>query len=145
MTMTRVRHRRLRRLLMGSAATLALSLPLPVAHAADVVIANGQSGALGVLTTGDAILVGAGTSGALDVEPGSVLTLNTIDASTAARLELGNGGSGVLNLTGGTIRFNIAASSAPAPTAIGRLWVGGGIGNTTGGTGTFNMTSGLLE
>ncbi|MDO9488637.1 MAG: autotransporter-associated beta strand repeat-containing protein, partial [Sphingomonadaceae bacterium] len=143
--MTRAGNRRVRRLLLGSAATLALSLPLPVAHAADVVIANGQVGALGVLTTGDAILVGAGTSGTLDVAPGSVLTLNTTDASTAARLELGNGGSGILNLTGGTIRFNIAASSAPAPTAIGRLWVGGGIGNTTGGTGTFNMTSGLLE
>ncbi len=145
MTRARAGHRRIRRLLQGSAATLALSLPLPAAHAADVVIANGQSGALGVLTTGDAILVGAGTSGTLDVAPGSVLTLNTTDASTAARLELGNGGSGILNLTGGTIRFNIAASSAPAPTAIGRLWVGGGIGNTTGGTGTFNMTSGLLD
>jgi autotransporter-associated beta strand protein len=145
MTTARARSRRVSRLLPGSVATLALSLPLPVAHAADVVIANGQSAALGVLTTGDAILVGAGTSGTLDVAPGSVLTLNTTDASTAARLELGNGGSGILNLTGGTIRFNIAASSAPAPTAIGRLWVGGGIGNSTGGTGTFNMTSGLLD
>lgn len=139
------RRRVTRRLLLGSAAMLALSLPLPVAHAADVTVAGGETRSLGLLTTGEAILVGAGTSGTLNVAPGSTLTLNTSDASTAARLELGNGGSGVLNLTGGTIRFNIAASSAPAATAIGRLWVGGGIGNSAGGTGAVNMTSGLLD
>jgi len=139
------RSRLARRLLLGSTAIMALALPPPAAQAADVTVAGGEARSLGVLTTGEAILIGAGSAGTVNVVTGSTLTLNTSDASTAARIEIGNGGSGILNLSGGTIRFNIAASGAPAATANGRLWVGGGVGNTAGGTGTVNMTAGLLD
>ncbi len=57
--------------------------------------------------------------------------MSTTDGSTASRIELGNGGNGTVNISGGTVTFNIAGS---ASADIGRLWVGGGIGNTTGGT-----------
>ncbi|MFC3712995.1 autotransporter-associated beta strand repeat-containing protein [Sphingoaurantiacus capsulatus] len=132
-----------RRLLLGSTALLAWASP--AVRAADIVVTNGQTLAPVTLTTSEAVRVGAGSSGTLNLATGSLLTIDTTHGSTAGRLELGDGGSGILNLSGGTIRFNIAASPSAGSTAVGRLWVGGGPTNTTGGTGIVTMTGGLID
>ncbi|MEW9573830.1 autotransporter domain-containing protein [Rhodanobacter sp. Si-c] len=122
---------------------MALS-PLPVL-ANDLVVSNGQTLALGSLTTSDAVLVGNGSAGTLDLGAGSNLVLNTTNESTVSRIEIGNGGSGVLNLSGGSITFNIANGSPATATSIGHIWVGGGANNTSGGSGALNMTSGVIQ
>lgn len=86
----------------------------------------------------------AGGDATLTLQSGSVLTLNTTSGSSAGRLEIGNGGTGTLNIDGGTIQVNLADTSTAPGTSIGRIWVGGGATNTTGGDGTVNMTGGEL-
>ena len=104
------------------------------------------------LTTSGAILAGtgAGVTGTVVIANGGVVTMNTTDASTASRIELGNGGTGALVVhEGGSLIFNIANSTPSeaggAATSIGRIWVGGGLGNTTGGTGTLTMDGGTIK
>lgn len=80
----------------------------------------------------------------LTLQSGSALTLNTTSGSPLGRLEIGNGGTGTLNISGGTIQVNLADTSTAPGASIGRIWVGGGNSNTTGGTGTVNMTGGGL-
>lgn len=80
----------------------------------------------------------------LTLQSGSVLTLNTTSGSSLGRIEIGNGGTGTLTLSGGTIQVNLADTSTAPGTSIGRIWVGGGATNTTGGTGTVDMTDGEL-
>jgi outer membrane autotransporter protein len=113
-------------------------------HADDITINGGSSANAGGAATSGAVLVGAGNSGTLNVHAGDSLTLNTTDGSTASRIELGNGGTGTMNIDGGTVTVNIA-NGASAGTSIGRIWVGGGASGTAGGSGTLNLSSGTLQ
>lgn len=142
--LTRHRRRRLHEC-MAMLYGISMLAAIPSATlATDIVVAGGNTANAGNATTSDAVLVGSGGSGTLNVLAGDSLTLNSTDGSTASRIELGNGGTGTLNIDGGTVTVNIADGSSAA-TSIGRIWVGGGARNTAGGNGTLNMSSGILQ
>jgi len=86
----------------------------------------------------------ADADAALTLQSGSLLTVNTTSGSSLGRIEIGNGGTGTLTISGGTLQVNLADTSTLPGTSIGRIWVGGGATNTTGGTGTLAITSGEL-
>ena len=97
-----------------------------------------------IFNTSPFIIGNADGDSLLTLSSASTLTLNTTSGTSAGRIEIGNGGTGTLNISGGTLQVNLADSSTAPGTSIGRIWVGGGSTNTTGGSGTVNMTGGQL-
>jgi fibronectin-binding autotransporter adhesin len=108
----------------------------------DLLYDDGAQHSLVSTETDHAVLVNSGST--LAVGTGSNLVMDTTDGNTDSRIELGNGGSGTLNLNGGTVTFHIADSAAAPGPSIGRIWIGGGV-DTTGGNGTLNMSAGTIQ
>jgi fibronectin-binding autotransporter adhesin len=84
-------------------------------------------------------------SGTLNITAGTTLNIDT--GTDLARLRIGNGGTGTLNLNGGNIIVNIPLDSV-TPNAFGKVSIGTNDGadyaSGTGGTGVANMTGGTL-
>ncbi|MCF8533674.1 MAG: autotransporter-associated beta strand repeat-containing protein [Reyranella sp.] len=122
--------------------------PISISARADTIVDNGQTVDYnsGLTSFSDALVLGQVGSGTVNINGGATVQMNTMNGSTASRIEIGNGtgSNGALNINGGTLAVNIA-NGPTAGTSIGRIWVGGGRDNTTGGTGTLNLSSGLID